>query len=133
MLADDNIGQGRETVSDPPDPKYQRAFEALQADPNNEQWLVLNSNEVVGTFQLTFIPSLTRGGAWRCQIEGVRIERNSRGHGYGKKMFKWAIARAKEKNCGLVQLTTDKKRPEALHFYLALGFEASHEGMKLKL
>jgi hypothetical protein len=32
-----------------------------------------------------------------------------------------------------VQLTTDKQRPEALHFYESLGFVASHEGMKLPL
>jgi len=32
-----------------------------------------------------------------------------------------------------VQLTSDKKRPNALRFYEALGFEATHEGFKLKL
>ena len=32
-----------------------------------------------------------------------------------------------------VQLTTDKRRPDALRFYEALGFEATHEGMKLRL
>ena len=33
----------------------------------------------------------------------------------------------------MVQLTTDKTRPEALRFYESLGFKASHEGMKLCL
>jgi hypothetical protein len=33
----------------------------------------------------------------------------------------------------LVQLTTDKQRPEARRFYESLGFVASHEGMKLAL
>jgi hypothetical protein len=33
----------------------------------------------------------------------------------------------------VVQLTTDKLRPDALRFYLGLGFEATHEGMKLHL
>jgi hypothetical protein len=32
-----------------------------------------------------------------------------------------------------VQLTTDKRRTDAHRFYAALGFEASHEGMKLVL
>ncbi len=46
-------------------------------------------------------------------------------------MFEWAIERAKQKKAHVLQLTTDKKRPEAIHFYEKLGFKASHEGMKL--
>jgi len=46
-------------------------------------------------------------------------------------LFKWAINRSKEKGAHLLQLTTDKKRPEALKFYEKLGFTASHDGMKL--
>ena len=34
---------------------------------------------------------------------------------------------------GVLQLTTDKSRPEALSFYEQLGFVSSHHGMKLKL
>ena len=34
---------------------------------------------------------------------------------------------------GLVQLTTDKARPDAHRFYTQLGFVASHEGVKLRL
>jgi hypothetical protein len=33
----------------------------------------------------------------------------------------------------MVQLTTDKSRKDAHRFYERLGFEASHEGMKLTL
>ena len=44
-----------------------------------------------------------------------------------------AIARAKERNCHVVQLTTDKTRPAAKAFYETLGFQATHEGMKLHL
>ena len=46
-------------------------------------------------------------------------------------MFKWAIKRAKKKNAHVLQLTTDKKRPDAIHFYKKLGFVSSHEGMKM--
>jgi GNAT superfamily N-acetyltransferase len=45
----------------------------------------------------------------------------------------WAIGQARERGCGLVQLTTDKSRLDAHRFYLRLGFVASHEGMKLAL
>jgi hypothetical protein len=46
-------------------------------------------------------------------------------------MFLWAINRSKQRGAHLVQLTTDKKRLEALTFYGNLGFKATHEGMKL--
>ncbi len=41
------------------------------------------------------------------------------------------IDRLEKKGAHLIQLTTDKKRPDALKFYEKLGFKASHEGMKL--
>ena len=52
---------------------------------------------------------------------------------YGERVFRWAIDRARERQCAMVQLTTDKQRPDALRFYESLGFRATHEGMKLKL
>jgi GNAT superfamily N-acetyltransferase len=83
--------------------------------------------------QLTFIPYLTHTGSWRCLIEGVRIAKTHRGKGLGAKFINWAINRAREKNCSIVQLTSDKQRPDALRFYESLGFEATHEGFKLKI
>ena len=44
-----------------------------------------------------------------------------------------AIERAREKGCQLLQLTSDKARPDAIRFYESLGFVASHEGLKLRL
>jgi GNAT superfamily N-acetyltransferase len=48
-------------------------------------------------------------------------------------MMAWALDRARERGCGLAQLTTDKRRTDAQRFYVSLGFVASHEGMKLTL
>ena len=83
--------------------------------------------------QLTFIPYLTHIGSWRCLIEGVRIHHKHRGKGLGTDFFKWAIERAKEKKCSILQLTSDKLRPDALRFYEGLGFKSTHEGFKMKL
>ena len=88
---------------------------------------------VVGTLQLTFIPSLTYRGGERAQIEAVRIEAGSRGRGVGRAMVRWAIGQARLRGCRLVQLTTDRRRPDALRFYESLGFRASHTGLKLPL
>ncbi|MFT5918970.1 MAG: ribosomal protein S18 acetylase RimI-like enzyme [Granulosicoccus sp.] len=41
--------------------------------------------------------------------------------------------RSKERGAHLLQLTTDKERPNTIKFYERLGFKASHIGMKLHL
>lgn len=69
----------------------------------------------------------------RAQIEAVRTKSTYRGQGIGTRVFEYAINRAKEKGCHMIQLTTDKRRPDAIRFYESLGFVATHEGMKHKL
>lgn len=133
LLADDLLGTLREVVGDVPDAAYEAAFAAIEADPNQLLAVAEGDGEVVGTLQLTFIPGLSRGGAWRGQIEAVRVASGRRGEGLGHRMFEWAIAECRTRGCRLVQLTTDKSRPEAHRFYDDLGFVASHVGYKLSL
>jgi len=86
---------------------------------------------VIGTFQMTLIPYLNYIGSARAMIESVRIHKDHQGKGYGEKIIKWAIKWAKSKGARMLQLTSDKKRPEAIRFYEKHGFTASHEGFKL--
>ena len=88
---------------------------------------------MVGVLQITFIPYLTYQGGWRALIEGVRIAAEMRSRGLGRTLFEWAIGRARARGCHMVQLTSDKSRPDAIRFYRSLGFVASHEGLKLML
>lgn len=132
MLADDKLGQQRERFEEPLPSSYTDAFAHIQNDPWQELMVVENEDgEVIGTFQLSFIQYLTYQGGIRAQIESVRIRKDQRGSGLGSRMFEYAIERAKARGAHVLQLTTDKQRPEALRFYEALGFVASHEGMKL--
>jgi GNAT superfamily N-acetyltransferase len=132
LIANDQLGATREEFRDPLPEVYYEAFERIDADPNQELIVVVNGDtDVVGTLQLTFIPYLTYRGGIRAQIEAVRVREDMRGKGLGEQLFRWAIARAQERGAHLVQLTTDKQRPDALRFYEKLGFRASHEGMKL--
>jgi ribosomal protein S18 acetylase RimI-like enzyme len=133
LLADDPLGAKRERFATPLPASYVRAFDAIDADPNNELVVACRGTEVVGALQLTFIPYLTYQGGWRALIEAVRIDSKHRSQGLGRTMFQWAIARSRERGCHLVQLTTDKSRADAKRFYESLGFAASHEGMKLFL
>jgi len=133
MLADDPLGAKREAFASPLPASYYAAFDAVDQDPNNELVVAVLSGRVVGVLQMTFIPYLTYRGGWRALIEGVRVDSSVRSGGIGKRLFEWAIARARERHCHLVQLTSDKSRPDAIRFYESLGFVASHEGLKLHL
>ena len=134
LLADDPLGATREAsgTAEPPE-AYWRAFDAIAADPRQLLVVAELDGRVVGTLQLSFIPSLTYRGGERAQLEAVRIEAGSRGRGIGRAMALWAIEQARLRGCRLVQLTTDRRRPDALRFYESLGFRASHTGLKLPL
>ncbi|HYN96712.1 MAG TPA: GNAT family N-acetyltransferase [Pilimelia sp.] len=112
---------------------YRRAFAAVDADPAQLLLAVTHDTDVVGTAQLTEIPGLSRGGTTRLQVEAVRVRADLRGRGIGAAVFTWAVEEARRRGCGLVQLTTDTRRPEAHRFYERLGFTASHVGFKRQL
>ncbi|EGA91050.1 GCN5-related N-acetyltransferase [Planococcus donghaensis MPA1U2] len=133
MLANDPLGSQREHYEQPLPSSYIQAFHAILKDPNNELVVACIEHEIVGMQQITFTPYITYRGGWRATIEGVRTSPSVRGRGIGTQLIQWAIQRAKDRGCHLVQLTTDKKRTDALRFYERLGFVNSHEGMKLKL
>lgn len=131
MLADDELGASRER---PGDPVYATVFAEMATDPNNELWVIEGlGGRVLGCLQLTIIPGLSRLGARRAMIESVRVHDDLRGRGVGRWFFEKAIERSRERDAQLVQLTSDKTRPDAIRFYESLGFVASHEGLKLKL
>lgn len=133
MLADDEIGARREDIGRPLNSRYTAAFETIESDPNQLLAVIERDGSVVGCLQISFIPGLSRLGMWRGQIESVRIAASERGTGLGREMIAWAIAQCEARGCGLVQLTSDKRRGDALRFYEGLGFEATHEGFKLNL
>jgi len=133
LLADDPLGQHREDISSPPNPRYVAAFQAITADVHQLLCVMTVDEEVIGTLQITFIPGLGRTGAWRGQIEAVRIAAAHRGAGLGQQMIAWAIAACRARDCSFVQLTTDRNRAEAHRFYERLGFVDSHVGYKLTL
>ena len=133
LLAADVVGKTREIVSDPVDPRYAAGFAAIAADPNQMLAVAEQAGRVVGCMQLSFVPGLSRLGAWRGTIEGVRVAAESRGAGIGEAMMAWAIERCRARGCELIQLTTDRRRVDAQRFYVRLGFEPSHVGMKLTL
>jgi GNAT superfamily N-acetyltransferase len=127
LLADDGTAPA---VSD----RQRAAFAALDADPRNEL-LVLDDGggTVLGCVQVTWIPGLGRDGAERAHVEAMRVRADRRGAGLGDHLLGHVVGRARDRGCGLVQLTSQKWRTDAHRFYAAHGFVAGHEGLKLVL
>jgi GNAT superfamily N-acetyltransferase len=133
MLADDHLGAAREAIAEPLPQSYRAAFAAIDEDPNQLLLVAEQAGVLVGSLQLFFLPGLSYQGAWRAQIEAVRIAAPLRGKGLGRRLIQHAIGLAKARGCHLMQLSTHKSRAAAHRFYEQLGFVKSHEGMKLAL
>lgn len=131
LYGDDEIGVTREATG--PDGAYQSAFDAIQADPNHTLVVGELDGRLVATLLLSFLPGLSRHGAWRAQIEAMRVAGPLRGQGLGRALLDWSVAEACNRGCALVQLTSDRRRDDAHRFYESAGFTPSHFGYKLSL
>ncbi|MCP3756721.1 GNAT family N-acetyltransferase [Streptomyces sp. TBY4] len=136
LLAQDEAA-GTESPEVPEVPEvteaHERAFAAIEADPRNEMLVLEEAGDLLGCLQLTYIPGLGQGGRERALVEAVRIRADRRGAGLGARLMELAADRARERGCGLMQLTSNKRRTAAHRFYERLGWARSHEGFKLPL
>lgn len=130
LLLDDDLGSVREApINDNKD--YYRAFEIICRDENAYLFVGKHQGNIIACAQLNIIQYLTYQGGKRAQVEGVRVDKTYRGQGVGQKLFQFLIDFSKAQYCHLLQLTTDKKRPQAYRFYESLGFKNTHDGFKL--
>ncbi|MDF1760463.1 MAG: GNAT family N-acetyltransferase [Coxiellaceae bacterium] len=133
MLADDDLGSTRENYQLPLPESYLKAFDRIATNPNSHLIVAKSDEQVIAVAQIDFITYLTYQGGTRAQIEGVRVHKDFRSHGVGQQLFQHLIDLAKNHGCHMVQLTTNKQRPDAYRFYESFGFVNSHEGFKLSL
>ena len=131
LLADDEMGQEREGGEEA---RYEAAFDVVARD--SAQYLAVvrdETDQVVGTMQLTIIPGLVRAGTTRLQIEGLRVAGADRSQGLGAAMLEWAHQHGRARGASLAQVTTDEVRERARVFYQRLGYETNHVGLKRPL
>jgi len=133
LLAEDQIGGRKDDPNEPLDPIYAAAFAAIQSDPNQRLIVAEIHGAIVGTMQLSFLPGLLNRGAWRGQIEAVRIAADQRSKGLGAAMIGWAVEQCRARGCFMAQLTSNNGRIAAHRFYERLGWQKSHAGFKLHL
>jgi GNAT superfamily N-acetyltransferase len=124
-----DLRAGRVTPTD----RERRAFRAILPDPDNQLHVAELGGRVVGTFQLTFMTLLGRGGCQVAQLENVFVQSGTRSRGVGASMVTWAIQEARRRGALRLQLTSNLERLQAHRFYERLGFRATHKGMKLYL
>ena len=133
LLNDGKVGNVLERIEEPLPRVYDIAFAAIEADANQLLLVGEIDGRIVASLQLTFIPGIAHQGAWRAQVEAVRVARDLRRRKIGEAMMRHVVTLARERGCDRVQLTTNKARDDAQRFYRRLGFIASHDGMKLRL
>jgi len=133
LLDDDEQSKGREDASLPLDPRYFAAFDAIEADPNQEIIVALRGERIIGTMQLSYLPGLAFRGAWRGVIEAVRVASDLRGQRIGEEMIRWANDRFRARGCRMAQLMSKRSRTDAHRFYERLGWDKSHFGFKYDL
>ncbi|MCV6546124.1 MAG: GNAT family N-acetyltransferase [Cohaesibacter sp.] len=132
MLTDDFLGKSREDLNNLA--PYYAAFDDMQLDRHNKIYVFeADGLSVAGTLQLIYMQGLSVNACKRAEIEAVRVHKSLRGQGWGKKMFAWAIEKARADGCGILQLTSNKARVDGQRFYEQVGFEQSHVGYKLLL
>ncbi|GAA4479058.1 GNAT family N-acetyltransferase [Microbacterium panaciterrae] len=132
LLADDAISASRGDMAAEEDlPAYTAGLESVLADPSNDLLVAEHDGTVVGTFQLTRIPGMSRRGATRLLVEAVRVRADLRSTGVGSALMRWTTqVAAPALGTPMVQLTSDAQRVDAHRFYERLGFVGSHRGFK---
>jgi len=131
MLLEDRATPSDEAAPDAP--CYAVALREMQASGTSATYVAEQGGRIVGTFMLSFLRHLMRRGTLVAQIESVRVDASVRSRGIGEEMVRWAIGEARKRGCSRVQLTTNKSRKDAHRFWKRMGFEPTHEGMKLSL
>ncbi len=130
---EDELGSHGDVWNPETKPAYEAAFQAIARSTENKLFVAVDGEEVIGTFQLTFIPNLTGRGSMRVKVESVKVKAARRSGGIGARMMAFAEDYARANGAAAMELTSNKTRMNAHRFYERLGFSRSHEGFKKKL
>lgn len=133
MFASDTLGGHGDTTEPEALADYLAAFDWIEASPDNRLWVAERAGAMVGTYQSTYMRTLTGRGSASLTIEAVHTRHDMRGAGIGAAMIRHAIAQGEEMGVRLVQLMSNAVRTDAHRFYERLGFVKSHAGFKMKL
>ncbi len=109
---------------------YREALAEIDATPAGGVLVAVVDGDVVGMCQLIVFRHLQHRGGRCAEIESMHVHPDHRGGGIGARLLAAAVASARASGCYRVQLTSDRRRPDAHRFYAREGFESSHVGFK---
>lgn len=133
LHAADELGGHGDVWTDETEPAYRAAFERLSGSPDHGVFVALMGNRIIGTFVVSIMPSLTGRAVTRAVLRSVQVAEAVRSKGIGARMLDHAEDFARSKGASVVELTSNKTRPDAHRFYARHGYKMSHEGFKKKL
>lgn len=109
-------------------------FAAIEADPNQELLVVLDEGDrAIGTLQLTYVPTLARGGVVRAFVAAARIRAGADSISIAKRVFAFVVEHARERGARVLIALPDKNRAHIQGFYTTMGFRSTHDGLVLPL
>lgn len=133
LFAADEIGAHNDSSEPEVFHEYLAAFARIESSSLQALYVACLGDEVVGTFQTTWLTSLPGRGKPRLLVEAVQTRDDMRGRGIGARMMRHAIERARAEGASKVQLSSNAMRMDAHRFYERLGFVRSHFGFHMPL
>ena len=76
LLFEDDLGKERENLRNISINKYKKAFTKIIKDSNNEIFIMILNDQIIGMMQLTFIPGLSMQGITRCKFNQSELKKN---------------------------------------------------------
>ena len=101
----------------------ERIFARFARYPDYTLYVTEQDGRIVGSFALLIMDNLGHLGAPSAIVEDVVVGPVQQGRGVGRAMMRFAMARAAEKHCYKLVLSSNAKRERAHAFYEQLGFE----------
>lgn len=101
--------------------------------PDYVLYVAEDAAAVVGTFALLVMDNLGHMGAPSAIVEDVVVDPTRQGLGIGAQMMRFAMAKAAEKGCYKLVLSSNAKRERAHAFYETLGFRRHGVSMHVDL
>ena len=108
-----------------------KVFAEISADPRHELLVAEYEGEIVGSLVLLTVPNLSKSATPWALLENLIVGERYRSGGFRSQILEYAVKRAREMGCHRIELCSDRRREEAHHLYLAVGFEDSAYGFRI--
>lgn len=97
-------------------------YRELLSDPDWEAYVAEEGERVIGLVTIRFGNALHASGLL-AEIEELVVDATAQGHGVGRALCERAIARARERDCRKIVVTSNRAETDAAGFYASVGFQ----------